>query len=92
MGAALGLAMVHWVGRVKGSGSNQEPLEQNPLLEFEVVVQHIGHIRGLDGKGDGQVGLLEDIVDFEVADNAAGLEILHLDCKVRLLTQLLLCS
>ena len=90
MGAALRLAVVHRVGRVEGAGRNQEPLEEDALLELEVVVEHIGHIGGLDGEGDGDVGLLEDVVDLEVANDAARLEVLHLDGEVGLLGQLLL--
>ena len=81
MRTTLGSAVVYRAGGIEGATSDQEPLEQNSLLELEVVAHSGGDVGRLDGEGNGDVSFLQDVVDFEVADNAATCELLNLHCE-----------
>ena len=78
MGAPTRGAVVHRRRGIEGTSCNQEPLEQDALLELEVLTHDVSDVGGLDGKGYGNVGLFQDVVDLEVADNTALGEPLHL--------------
>jgi len=70
--------VVHWSRCLEGVGRDQETLEEDSLLEFEVLPHGVRDVGGLDGEWNGHVGLFQDIVDLEVADHTAPGEPLHL--------------
>ena len=92
MRASLGVAVVHGAGGVERAGGNQEPLEEDALLEPKVSAHGVRDVGGRDLERYGDVGLLQHVVDLEVAHDAALFKLCHLDGKVCLLANVPLLS